>query len=265
MATIYSVVMNKGGVGKTTLATNLAAVIRETEPTANVLIIDMDGQGNSALAYGHVPASYELTMYDVMIGKAALPDILQPLGERLYIAPSNNDMSFIEMDILTDLNAHPNPLGILREKIKPVADMFDYIVIDTPPSLGLVSANVLNIDHNRILIPFSPESFSVQGLIRIAHAVSDFKVVHNPSLRIEGVVGQIIDSRTNLHVELLQEARRYCFESDIPFLETVIPRSIRFANATAYHERPAALVDKHVVAQSYFEIWKELSAVGTPK
>lgn len=229
------------------------------------MIIDMDGQGNSSLAFGLVPDDFELTMYDVMIGAAEIGQVIVPIDHNLFIAPSNNDMNFIEMDVLTDLKTYLEPLSLLRNKVAKAAESFDYIIIDTPPSLGLVSANVLSIENNRLLIPFSPESFSVQGLIRVLEAVKDFKATKNPSLEIAGVVGQIIDSRTVLHMELLQSARRYCYENEVPFLDTVIPRSIRFANATAYHEKPAVLVDRHEVAQGYNNIWKELSGIGTTK
>ncbi len=263
MATVYSVIMNKGGTGKTTLATNLAAVIRETEPDATVLIIDMDGQGNSSLAYGRVPGAFSNTMYDVMVGQASIRDILEPLGKRLYIAPSNSDMNFIELDILTNPTTFPNPLDILREKVEAVSDIFDYIIIDSPPSMGVIASNILAIKDSRVLIPFCPEMYSVQGLLNVVKEVRNFKEKKNPSLEIAGVIGQMINSNTVLHSNLMQDARRNCDKMGVPFLDTVVPRTIRVAEATADSKKPIAIVGRHKVSQNYYDIWKELSAVGT--
>lgn len=265
MTVIYSVSMNKGGVAKTTLATNLAAVIAKENPQSRVLLVDMDGQGNSAISFGLVPSEFKTTMHDVLTGQATIEQAVIQLEDNLYIAPSNDDMNFFEIDVLTNLSTYPEPQLLLREPIRQASSAFDFIAIDTPPALGLVAANVLSIEDNRVLIPFCPEVFGIQGLLRVIKEVRNFKASKNPTLEIAGVVGQMIDSRTNLHTTLLQQARRECFEMGVPFLDTVVPKSIRFANATAYYEKPAVLVDRSEVSQSYYEIGKELATIGAAK
>lgn len=264
-AKVYSVCINKGGVGKTTVATSIAAVISMENPTAKVLLIDTDGQGNCSLAYGLNAANFDPTMYDVITGDANIEETLVKLDENLFLAPANADMNFVELDILTNLKKYPNHISILNEKIKAAREKYDYIVIDTPPAMSLTAANVFAIEDNNVLIPFNPESFAVSGLINVIKAVEDFRKSNNESLRIAGIIGSSVKSGTKVHTNLLDEARKYCDSNGIPFLETVVPQTVRFVNATEHEKKPAVYVDKSPQVRSYFEIWKELNVDGTKK
>lgn len=258
MAIVYSVSMNKGGVGKTSLVTNLAAAISVQAPDKRVLIVDTDGQGNSSIAFGRNPNDFKLTTYDLFLGGCALSDVTIQLTDNLDLAPANDALNFLEFDVLIDVQKYGNPLGLLKPVIDAARPNYDYIFIDTPPSLGLVSGNVLAC-ADRVIIPFVPETFAVQGLIRVIEAINDFREKTNPALDLAGVVGMMVDQRTTLHSEMLQKARQYCDSREIRMFETVIPRSIRFANSTAYSGKPAVLTDgANPIVAAYYELLTEV-------
>ncbi|MCR8987696.1 ParA family protein [Brevibacillus laterosporus] len=259
MAIVYSVCMNKGGVGKTSLITNLAAALASRMPDKKVLIIDTDGQGNSSIAFGKNPQEFDSSMYGVFVGDLSFDDCTVQIQDNLFLVPANDDMNFLEFDVLSNLKKYPEPFALLSNAIKDVNDKYDYIFIDTPPSLGLVACNVLSV-ANEILIPFVPELFAVQGLMRVMDAINEFKEKTNPNLKISGVIGMMVDARTTLHSEMLQSARQYCFKNNIHIFDTIIPRSIRFANATAYENKPAVLIDKNnPIVSNYFKLLEEIT------
>lgn len=259
MAEIFAISMNKGGVGKTSLVTNLAGAI-DKQLKKKVLIIDTDGQGNSSIAFGITqPNDIENTIYDVLMGEKKIEDVVIKISSNLHICPANKDMNFLEFDILPNLDKHGEPFKLLSKHVKSIQDQYDYIFIDTPPSMGLVSGNVLSV-ADKVIIPFAPETFGVNGLINVIEGVNDFKSSHNPNLEIAGVVGMMVDSRTSLHPELLKQARMYCYEHDIKMYDTIIPASVRFANATAYDGVPATWtkLKKNDVVQAYHDLLKEV-------
>lgn len=257
LAEIYAVSIQKGGVGKTSLVTNLAGAITR-HYKKKVLIIDTDSQGNASIAFGLNPNKIKPTVYDVMMGKCDVRDAIIEVSPDLHICPANDEMSFLEFDILPHLKEYREPFKLLTEGVKDITDDYDYIFIDTPPSLGLVTGNVLAL-ADKVIIPFVPETFAVQGLVRVVMAVNDFKSKENSKLQVIGIVGMMIESRTVLHSEMLQQARRYCMENDIHMFETVIPKSIRFANSTAYDGKPATWTDyKNPIVSAYYELLKEM-------
>lgn len=254
---IYSIIMNKGGVGKTSLVTNLAAIASKNKRN-KVLIVDSDGQGNCSLAFGLVPHQHKKTIHDVFLGRAKIEDIIIKIGKNLSLAPANSEMNWLEFDVLTRLDKYPKPFELLAPAIQEIKKEFDYIFIDTPPSFGLVTGNVLACS-NKVLIPFEPELFSVQGLIKVIEAIEEFKEENNKNLEIAGVVGMKIDSRTSLHSEMLQSVRAYCFKKEILVYDNIIPRSIRFASAFAYEGKPAVFSNqKNHLVKSYFDLAKEV-------
>lgn len=261
MCEVYSVSMNKGGVGKTSLVTNLAGAITK-QLKKKVLIIDTDGQGNSSIAFGLNPQDFENTVYDVFVNNKPASEVIVPINEYLDIIPANNDMNFLEFDILPNIKQYEQPFHLLKKALDEVKDSYSYILIDTPPSMGLVAGNVLAA-ADKVIIPFVPETFAVSGLVRIMEAIDDFKSRENPSLEVAGIVGMMVDSRTTLHTEMLQQARRYCLENDLPLFETIIPKSIRFANSTAFEGLPATLTDyNNSIVKAYFELMKEVLLNG---
>lgn len=259
-AEVISVTMNKGGVGKTSFISNLVgAITKETDK--KVLIIELEDQGNQSISFGLSPEHIEKTIYDSLIGDIPLKECAIKINDTLDIVPANSDMSFIEFQILPNLAKYSQPFHLLKKLIDEVVDDYDFIFIDSPPAMGLIVGNAL-VAANQIIIPFVPEMFAVNGLLRVNNEIINFRNDHNPKLKVAGVVGMMVDSRTTLHSGMLQQARVYCHENDIHMFETVIPRSIRFANS-AVDGKPATWTDQsnHLVS-SYYEILDELIERG---
>lgn len=263
MGEVYSISMNKGGVGKTSLTTNIAGVLASKFPDKKVLIIDTDGQGNASMAFNFNPIEFDETIYDVFMGKRSLTDVKVSITENLDFVPANADMNFIEFDILTNIADYPKPFEIIKPYVDEIRDEYDFIFIDTPPSMGLIQGNVLTC-ADKVLIPFVPEVYATQGLARIVEAIEDFKQVNNPNLEMVGVVGMMVDMRTNAHKDLMDKAEEYCITKDLPFLISYVPRSIKFVNATAYEGTLAVWgsSSKDEVVLSYDEIVEEVILNG---
>lgn len=258
MTKVIAIAMNKGGVGKTSLVTNLAAAIASTYSGKKALIIDTDGQGNSSIAFGKNPQEFEHTIYDVFLGEIPIRDAIVPIAEGLDLIPANQDMNLLEFDVLMHMDKYPSPFLLLKNNLATIKDQYDYILVDSPPSMGLISGNVLAAADS-VIIPFVPELFAVQGLIRVIETMDEFIQRTNSNLKLSGIVGMMVDSRTILHSEMLQKARQYCLKRDLKMFETIIPKSIRFANSTAYEGKPAVWTDKsNPIVSAYFELLDEV-------
>jgi len=264
MAKVIAVSTNKGGVLKSSIVTNLAGVLSKKDK--KVLIIDTDNQGNAAISYGQNPDNFELTLYDVLLEGVEPEKVILNIYKNIDILPSNDDMGFFEFDVVSQLNKFNEPLALLEKAIKKVKDHYDVIIIDCPPNLGLVLGNVLKVS-DEVVIPFQPEVYSMRSLQKILKQISDFKEKHNPSLEVSGVVGTLVDSRTTLHSQVLQECRKYCFQNDVKMFDTLIPKSVRFANAVAYEKLPATLVDSRAnnLINAYYDLYEEVFNNGTKK
>jgi chromosome partitioning protein len=253
---VYSVLMNKGGVGKTSLITNLAAL--SAEKGHRTLLIDVDGQGNSSVAFGLVPNDFSYTVKDLFTGQLEPEGVIFQLSENLDLIPSNNDMNLLEFEILTKLDQYPQPFRLIVNAVAQLKEQYDYIFIDTPPSLGLIAGNILSVvDH--LIIPFVPEAFGVQGFIQVVEALEDFEENQGIQVKICGVVGMMYDIRTTLHREMMDEVRNYCDSTGIRLFKTIIPRSIRFSSAFAYDRKPAVMVDRNNrMVNAYRSLYKEV-------
>lgn len=255
MSKVWAVSTNKGGVLKTTSTVNLAGVLAKNK---RVLIVDADNQGNVALSFGHNPDSLTNTLYDVLVNGMEPQQAIMNVYKNIDVLPSNDDMAFFEFDVFRNPAKYPDPYTLLRDRLQDVRDQYDCIIIDTPPNLGLATGNVLTL-ADEVLIPFQPESYSMRSLIKIIKAINEFKASYNPALSIMGVVATLVDSRTNLHSVVLQECRKFCAQEGIRLFETTIPRSVRFANSTAFDSLPATIADsKDKVVQNYFQLAKEM-------
>lgn len=248
---------NKGGVLKTSLTVSLGGVL--SQKGKKVLIIDSDNQGNAAVSFGLNPDQFELTLYDVLVEGLNPKDAIINVYENIDLLPSNDDMSFLEFDVLSNTNKYPNPFYLLKKAFSNFdLSKYDYVLLDSPPNIGLATGNCL-VFADEVLVPFQPEAYSMRSLVKIIQAVNNFKVEHNDNLKILGVVGTLVDTRTNLHSQILQECRRYCLENNIQMFDTTINKSVRFASSIAYEKLPATLTDKnHPLVKSYYELYEEV-------
>jgi len=266
MGEVWAISTNKGGVLKTSITTNLAGCL--AEKGKRVLIIDTDNQGNVALTFGKNPDTFENTIYDVLMGLApevAITNVYNSNSAGLVdLLPSNDDMAFLEFDVLTQRDTYKQPFLLLKNAVSHLAKSYDYILIDSPPNLGLTAGNVLSF-ADKVIIPFQPESYSMRSLVKILQAMENFKIEHNGNLQVLGIVATLVDTRTTLHAQVLQECRKFCIQQGISMFETVIPRSVRFASSVAYERLPASLSsDKtNKLVLSYHELLEEIEEKGS--
>jgi len=254
MANVWAISTNKGGVLKTSITTNLAGLLSKE---GQVLIIDSDNQGNVALTFGRNPDNYETTLYDVMTDNLPPENAIVNVYKNIDILPSNDDMSFIDIDVWADREKFPNPFNLMKNTLDHLRDRYEYILIDTPPNIGLCTGNVLTF-ADKVIIPFQPETYSQRSLMKMLKAVDKFKP-HNPELSVLGIIGTLVDSRTSLHPEMLSKLRQLCLERNIKCFDTVIPRSVRFASSVAYEGLPTTLTDaKQPLISAYSELLIEI-------
>lgn len=256
MATVWAIATNKGGVLKTSITTNLAGLL--AKKGNRVLVVDTDNQGNVAVTFGKNPDEYDITLYNVLIGGVSAQKAIINVYENYDVLPSNDDMSDFELDIVQDPAKYPQPFLVLRYALATLRDQYDYILVDTPPNVGLVTGNALSFVDS-VIIPFQPESYSQRSFMKTLEAVSEFRQRRNPHLSVLGVVGTLIDSRTSLHSEMLSHIRQLCARLDVKCFDTVIPRSVRFASSVAYESLPATLTDsKQPLVNAYSELLNEI-------
>jgi len=225
MSKIISIANQKGGVGKTTTAINLSSAL--TNLNKKVLIIDMDPQGNSSRGVGIDISSINKTLYDALIDKVDINDVIKHTKFKdLDVAPSNLNLANFNTVIN---NVTYDPYLKLKTIISNIKKEYDYIFIDCPPSLGLLTINALSAS-NSILIPVQCEYFAMEAIAQILGTISEVKRLHNPSLEIEGFVLTMFDTHTNLSSEIAQEVRSLF--KDNTFI-SVIPRNVSIPEATA--------------------------------
>ncbi|MDQ0164063.1 ParA family protein [Aeribacillus alveayuensis] len=247
---------------KTSITTNLSGVL--ASKGQKVLIIDTDNQGNAALSFGKNPDSFEYTTYDVLVdglaAEMAISNVYQDItGGKIDLLGSNDDMAFLDFDVLTQREKYPEPFLLLKNAVSHLKNDYDFILIDSPPNLGLITGNVLSF-ADEVIIPFQPESYSMRSLVKILQSIHNFREQYNKKLSVLGIVATLVDTRTTLHSQVLQECRKYCYENGIQMFETVIPRSVRFASSVAYEGLPATLSsDKsNKIVRSYYDLLQEI-------
>lgn len=260
---VIAVNNNKGGSLKTTTSTNLAGVL--ASQGKKVLVIDADNQSNVTLTFGGNPDDLQVSLYDVLIEGLSPEKAIINVHNNLDVLPSNDDLIGFDFEVIGNREKYEQPFNIMKEACTKLRDKYDYIFIDTPPSLSLMVGNVFNFADS-VLIPFSPESYSMRSLVKVLGTIRDFKHQFNPSLNVLGVVATMVNFQTVLHQQVMQETRRYCLENEVKLFDVYIPRSIRFASSVAYESLPAVLAKKtNDVANSYFELWKEIEEIEQTK
>jgi chromosome partitioning protein len=249
MGKIITICNQKGGTGKTTSAVNLSTYLALAEK--KVVLIDLDPQANATSGMGVNKHNIKKSIYHVLLEELDIKEILQATAvKNLWLAPSNLDLTGAEVELVGALGReHRLKRALIKEK-----ENFDFIIIDSPPSLGLLTVNAL-CAADSVIIPLQCEFYALEGLTQLVNTINLIRDNLNPNLNIEGVILTMADFRTNLTKEVIQEARNY-FKNKV--YDTVIPRNIRLTEAPSFGQ-PVALYDNDSIgAQKYAELTQEI-------
>ena len=253
MGKIIAVANQKGGVGKTTTAINLSAGLATEE--RKVLLVDADPQGNATSGSGIDRLGQRRTLYDALTGKAEVKDIVLPTEmPTMWVLPSDKNLAGIEIELADD----PDRENVLKRLLDPIRDYFHYIIVDCPPSLGILTVNGLTAADS-LLVPIQCEYFALEGVTELFETLARLKRELNPNLTIEGLLLTMYDERTNLSTAVAKDLRDFYGPQ---VLKTVIPRNVRLAEAPSFG-KPIILYDiRSRGAESYIELAKEILSHG---
>ena len=252
MGTVYAIANQKGGVGKTTTAVNLAACVAEAGYES--LLIDIDPQANATIGLG-LDKTDPVTIYDVLIGSAKLEDIVRPTGiDRLSVVPAGPDLAGANVELPRIAGSETR----LREALVDVRDRYAFTLLDCPPSLGPLTVNAL-VAADRVIVPVQAEYFALEGLAGLLDTLSLVQRELNPWLTVAGMLLTMHDGRTRLAQDVEREVREHFPEL---VFDTVIPRNVRIGEAPSFG-KPVIHHDPHCAgADAYFELAKEVAARG---
>lgn len=233
MARIVAIANQKGGVGKTTTAINLAASVASRGH--KVLLVDFDPQGNASSGVGYTRDRVEKSVYDALTGDATLAEVIQPTDiDTLFVAPATTDLVGAEIELISAEHRE----RFLADALATVSDGYEYIVIDCPPSLGLLTLNAL-VAADGVLVPMQAEYFALEGLSALTSTIDKVKAAYNPRLQIDGVLFTMFDARLSVANQVRAEVEKFFGEK--VFGEN-IPRNVRLSEAPS-HGKPVLLYD----------------------
>ncbi len=235
MGKVIAIANQKGGVGKTTTAVNLSACLGKKGK--KTLLIDIDPQGNTTSGLGVDPRTVEMSIYDCIINDVPMSEVLIDTGfENLWICPANINLAGAELELV----AKDNREYVLKNSISEIKEQFDFIFIDCPPSLGLITLNSFSAADS-ILVPIQCEYYALEGLSQLTNTIKMVKKRLNPELALEGVLPTMFDGRTNLSIQVVDEVKKF-FRDKV--YKTIIPRNVRLSEAPSFG-KPIIEYDKH--------------------
>lgn len=249
MGRIIAVANQKGGVGKTTTATNLSACL--AEKGKKVLAIDIDPQGNMSSGLGIDKNEVENTLYELILEESSLEDcIIENVLENVSLLSSNVNLAGAEIELI----GIEDKEFILKKQIEKVRDNYDFIIIDCPPSLNTLTVNAMTT-ADTVLVPIQCEYFALEGLSQLIHTINLVRERLNPTLEIEGVVFTMYDARTNLSLQVVENVKENLNQT---VYKSIIPRNVRLAEAPS-HGKPITLYDtKSAGAEAYRDLAEEV-------
>ncbi|EAE3126109.1 ParA family protein [Listeria monocytogenes] len=253
MSKVIALANQKGGVGKTTSSVNLSSSLAFLGK--KVLLVDIDPQGNASSGVGVNKGEIEHCIYDVLVDDVAIQDVLQKTDlDNLNVIPATIQLAGAEVELVPAISREIR----LKKAIDSIRDDYDYVIIDCPPSLGLLTLNALTAADS-VLIPVQCEYYALEGLSQLLNTIRIVQKHLNEDLQIEGVLLTMLDARTNLGIQVIEEVKKY-FQNKV--FNTIIPRNVRLSEAPS-HGKPILLYDaKSKGAEVYFELAKEVVAHG---
>lgn len=253
MGRIIAIANQKGGVGKTTTMINLSACLAEAGQ--KVLSVDFDPQGNATTGLGFEKGYMDKSVYELLMGECTLEDcIIREVQENLDVLPSDVNLAGAEIELLDE----PDKEKLLKKELEQVVDRYDFVIIDCPPSLSLLTINALTA-ADTVIVPIQCEYYALEGLTQILQTVDLVKKKLNPKLELEGVVFTMYDARTNLSLEVVENVKSHLNKA---IYKTIIPRNVRLAEAPS-HGMPINLYDSRSTgAESYRMLAAEVMSRG---
>lgn len=247
-ATVVAIANQKGGVGKSTTAINLGAGL--ALQGERILIIDLDPQGNTSSGLGIDRSTIEMSTYDILVDGAPIPDVLEPTSVKgLHVVPATIELAGAEIELVSMFSRETR----LKQSLASIGDDYDFVLIDCPPSLGLLTINGLAA-ANEVLIPIQCEYYALEGVSQLTRNIELVTGSLNPQLEVEGVVLTMFDGRTTLAADVVEQVRGHFGETTY---KTVIPRTVRLSEAPSYGEPIEAYDDMSRGAIAYRELSRE--------